>query len=618
MSKTEQNAAASDFLVQRISELVTQATGVKLGQKQKSMVYFRTRKRMTDLNLIRDEDYLEYVEREIDEELPILISLLTTHHSYFFREFSQFQHLETDILPDMIAKLRAQNRKVIRIWSAACSRGQEMYSLAMFLDFYLKKSAPDMDFRICGTDIDPESVEIARNGVYRWDEIKQIPSYYLQDFWSRGTGDIADFVKVKKNLKSHLEFKSLNLFDVKSDTWSEKFDIIFCRNVYIYFDEEQIKSATKSLLSHMYDDGILYVGLSESLNGLKLPLKLSGPSAYRSPKVEVAKVETSASPVVAKKPVTKGPIRVLCVDDSSTILVMLKKILAPEHGFEIVGLAMNGLGAADFLKNQSVDVITLDIHMPEQNGLEFLESLQGTKFPPVVVISSVSREDSNLGLRMLELGAKDYVEKPSMQSLQSRSEEIRNKVKMAALNENEPVTHQLDQSFKRSIVLPNASDCLRIFVGGLAHKDKLVQLIQMTSQAAAGHAQPAIWILLHGAEPLVAVFCQEMARKVGKTFVERKADMPLEPNQIYYSYFAGDKPLDIPRNIKKTSMMVLGDLSEGLTDKIQAVKDLHLLVEDLGDYRTTSYVRLRLMAVRSVPLTSFEYHSNLFLSGAGV
>ncbi len=615
MTHHKPNQANSDFLIQRISELVTQATGVKLGAKQKSMVYFRTRKRMTDLSLTRDEDYLSYVEQEIDEELPILISLLTTHHSYFFREFSQFQHLESDILPDLIAQLRAQNKNTIRIWSAACSRGQEMYSLGMFLDFYLKKAAPDMTFKIIGTDIDPESVEIARNGVYRWDEIKQVPAYYLQNFWSRGTGEISEYVKVKKNLKSHCEFKSLNLFEIKPDTWADKFDIIFCRNVFIYFDEEQIKSATQSLLQHMNPAGVLYIGLSESLNGMKLPLKLSGPSAYRVPQAEAPKKEEPAVPATPRKAVAKGPIRVLCVDDSSTILVMLKKILAPEFGFEIAGLAMNGFGAADFLKKQTVDVITLDIHMPEQNGLEFLESMRGTPLPPVVVISSVSREDSNLGLRMLDLGASDYVEKPSMQSLQSRSEEIRNKVKMAAVNRDIPVTHKLDHTFSRKMALKNPSECARILIGGLSHKDKLVQLIKELQHT--GSENPPIWLLLHGAEPLLPVFCEEMARKVGLPFVERTADAPLETNKIYYSYFSADRPFSIPRHIRKTSLMVLGDLSEALIDKIHANKDLHILVEDLGDYRSSSYVRLRLLAARSVPLTSFEYHSSLFLSGGG-
>jgi hypothetical protein len=198
---------------------------------------------------------------------------------------------------------------------------------------------------------------------------------------------------------------------------------------------------------------------------------------------------------------------------------------------------------------------------------------------------------------MLDLGASDYVEKPSMQSLQSRSEEIRNKVKMAALNRDVPVNHKLDHTFSRKMALKNPSECARILIGGLSHKDKLVQLIKELEHTGAEN--PPIWLLLHGAEPLLPVFCEEMARKAGLPFVEKTADTPLETNKIYYSYFSADRPFAIPRQTRKTSLMVLGDLSEALIDKIHANKDIHILVEDLGDYRSSSYVRLRLLAARS-------------------
>jgi chemotaxis protein methyltransferase CheR len=181
-------AQASKILVTEVSKLVNELTGIQLGESQSTMVHHRVQKRMIELQLTDATAYLSYLKENIEEESKALVSLITTHHTFFFREFNHFEFLEQKGLKQVTDAIRAEGRKTLRIWSAACSRGQEVYSLAMFLRFHLKKIAPDFDFEIFGSDVDPESITIAKNGVYRWNEIKEIPSIYLLDNWVKGVG----------------------------------------------------------------------------------------------------------------------------------------------------------------------------------------------------------------------------------------------------------------------------------------------------------------------------------------------------------------------------------------------------------------------------------------------
>ncbi|MBS1983308.1 MAG: response regulator [Bdellovibrionales bacterium] len=418
-----------------VCELITQVTGVQLGEKNRVMVESRLTKRLISLGLKSVAEYVAYFNEHQDEELKSLISLMTTHHTYFFREFSQFDFLLQTALPSVVARLKASGQKKIRVWSAACSRGQEVYSLAMFLDQHLSTIAPGFSFEIHGSDIDPESVHYAQNGVYPWREVKEIPRQYLEPYWSRGVGDIREFAAVKKSLREHCSFGTGNLISPGQTSAAAKYDIIFCRNVFIYFSPDQIAKSTHTLLSSLESHGYLFVGLSESLNQLQLPTYHVGPSVYMKERPS-ASAGTSASaskglgatPRIASNPVP-NPLRVLCVDDSGTVLSLLKKVLARTHGFEVVGVAKNGLEATQWLKSNTADLLTLDIHMPEQGGVEYLErNFKAGSHPPVVVVSSVSREDKTLAQKCLSLGASDYVEKPDLANLDVKGEELRNKL----------------------------------------------------------------------------------------------------------------------------------------------------------------------------------------------
>jgi len=445
MSKTESPEMVKK-VVAEVSFIVSEMAGIQLGERQESMVENRLRTRMLKLNMPTFEEYLNFLKHNQETESQALLSLLTTHHTYFFREFSHFEHLLNHGLNSMIDKARSRPDKTIRIWSAACSRGQEVYSLAMFFNFHLKHMAPDVKFEISASDVDPESVEIAKNGVYKNEELKQCPAMYMDGNWSKGSGDVKEFSKVKDSLKNHCKFLVVNLFQPESFLTGKKFDLIFCRNVFIYFKPEQIKQITKKFLEHLDPQGFIYLGVSETLNGLELPIALTGPSVYRHKEaVAGLNVKTRISsdqykvpstllndPTMIKAfeeptPAEAKTYEVLCVDDSQTIHALLGKILTADHHFKIIDKAMNGREALDLLKTKKYDIITLDLHMPEVDGVGFLKEYKGEI--PVVVLSSINRDDPSVAQQAVKFGAKDYIEKPSLENFAQACNEIRSKLK---------------------------------------------------------------------------------------------------------------------------------------------------------------------------------------------
>lgn len=433
-SRPEDKAA-----VDEVCKIVSEMSGIQLGEKQYSMVENRLKSRLLRLSLKTFSEYLVHLKKNKESESQALLSLMTTHHTFFFREFGHFEYLLNHVLPQAIEVARSRNDKTIHIWSAACSRGQEVYSLAMFMVFHLKLMAPDVKFHIWGTDVDPESVERGKQGVYRSEEIKQSPAMYVDGHWVRGQASAFGFVKVKDHLKIHCSFATANLQSPESFLKGKNFDIIFCRNVFIYFNSEQIKNITKSLISHLFDTGYLFLGVSETLQGLGLDVNLKGASVYQHKKAPALKLVSLTSPT----PSLPKMMNVLCIDDSKTILTLMKKILTPENGFRIVAMAENGIKGLEEMKKHSIDVITLDLHMPELDGVGFLQK-KGNQGPAVLVVSSINRDDVTIAQKAIQYGAADYVEKPSLENLAQAGNEIRSKLKTIWQLKNKSLTSKTE------------------------------------------------------------------------------------------------------------------------------------------------------------------------------
>ncbi|MCK6597885.1 MAG: response regulator [Bdellovibrionaceae bacterium] len=596
-----------------ISKVVNQSTGIQLGEKQVSMVENRLKSHMIKLGIPSFSDYLTYFNAHKIAETEKLVSLMTTHHTYFFREFNHFEYLESH-LPEIVDRARARGEKVINIWSAACSRGQEVYSLSMFLNIYLKQVAPDFNYQIFGTDIDPESVKFASNGVYPWDEVKKIPMQYLGSNWVRGTGQIAHFAKIKDDLKKPCSFGVENLNDIKLPQ-NRKFDIIFCRNVFIYFNMDQIKNITKKLMSYLHPEGMFFIGISESLNGIVENVNYVGPSVYShmaktktNSAVSAPSIVAPAAPIV--KPLTPifqmpAMLKVLCVDDSQTILTLLKKILTKDFGFEVVGTALNGKEAIQKVKDLKPDLVTLDIHMPEMDGISYLKSQMNDSHPPVIMISSINRENSDTAMKSIELGASDYIEKPTMANLEERSDEIRSKLKLSFQfkHKNKKVS-EIDNSFRKKYEIKNTAEKLRIVFANLSAPST-----KMTFDfLKALHAQdPATIFVYDGVyEALNPLFEKFKTKTTISTQLLPEINQ-IEDKKIYFT--------DLDTNFKKwaqlikgkkVSVAVMGMPSKKILSSIQEIHPLHLTLEEHGSgVNNKFYAELKEVAQAVVPLNSY-------------
>lgn len=594
--------ASLQKVVKEVCQLVSNMSGIQLGDKQYPMVENRLKSRMLKLQITDPDLYLDYLRNHIEVESQSLLSLITTHHTYFFREFAHFEFLLKSGLQQAITVAKQRGDKTIRVWSAACSRGQEVYSLAMFLDYHLSQVAPDMTYQIWGTDVDPQSVKVASNGVYPFKELKQVPAHYLGTNWARGTGEIADFAKIKKDLRDRCHFQTHNLASPGvAPGAGVKFDWIFCRNVYIYFDQAQIKKITQDLMSNLDSKGFLFIGVSETINGLGLSYDSVGPSVYQHPRPAETAVVAKKVESVPKQQVASFPekLRVLCVDDSSSILTLLKKILGPGDGFEVVGTATNGREAMDFLKQNKVDVITLDIHMPEMDGISYLERNMSSSHPPVVMLSSVNRENADVAAKALKLGASDYVEKPSMANLLERGDEIRAKLKMAYLNKGFKFASELDQAFKRSFEIQSPETKMRLFLTSIGEKRKISYILKNLSAK-----DPASVFVFEGNIESYESLFQALAKEAGKKahFGWKEAS----PGEIICVSLDQVKTvLKAEVSKKRTSAFISGIPTKKVSDFILELESLHLALEDLGPYSKSQQKLLFDVATTRAPLTSY-------------
>ncbi|WP_341678629.1 CheR family methyltransferase [Niveibacterium sp. SC-1] len=251
----------------RLQRFFQEASGIHLGANKHALVAGRLRKRLNHLGLRDFAAYCDLLLEDQDaDERRQAVHLLTTHETYFFREAAHFRLLTERVLPTLAAP---------RIWSAACSTGEETYSLAMTLDDTLG----DRKWTLVGSDISDEAVAHSRRGLYRMQRLDAMPPQYLKRYCLRGTGHYAGSLLIDPGLRRRVQFFTHNLLEEPGER--SRFDAIFLRNVLIYFDGEQKRRILQRVLSRLEPGGWLFVGHSESLQGLDLPLQSAGKAVYR-------------------------------------------------------------------------------------------------------------------------------------------------------------------------------------------------------------------------------------------------------------------------------------------------------------------------------------------------
>lgn len=259
-----------------IRHVVGENAGIVLGPNKRQLVQGRLARRLRELGLPSYEAYCEYLRDAGPEELVGLINAITTNVTSFFRENHHFEALASYMLPEAMKRNGASRR--IRIWSAGCSTGEEPHCLAMVAAEVLP-SSPRYDLKILATDIDSDVVAAATSGIYPLDRMSSVSQERLKRFFQKGGGEHEGCAVAKQELKSMITFRTLNLLH----QWPMKgpFDVIFCRNVMIYFDQPTREKLVNRFSEMLTPGGYLCIGHSESIHAGSAPFKLVGKTIYR-------------------------------------------------------------------------------------------------------------------------------------------------------------------------------------------------------------------------------------------------------------------------------------------------------------------------------------------------
>jgi len=272
-------------------ELILRESGIHLSDAKKALLVGRLGKRLRELGMNDFTQYLEFVGAS-DDELRVMLDHVSTNETHFFREPNHFTYLEEHVYPQWRAQAEAGLRsRRIRVWSAACSTGQEPYSLAMHLLACFPVEA-GWQIEVVGTDISTRVLERARAGTWPIEKAKEIPDDYLRRFMLKGQGGQTGRMKAGPEISAVVRFGRLNLNDPEY-ALPGNFDLIFCRNVMIYFRNETKKTVVGKLLRKLGPNGLLFVGHAENLATLCEEVMTVAPTVYgRRSAVGVSGLET--------------------------------------------------------------------------------------------------------------------------------------------------------------------------------------------------------------------------------------------------------------------------------------------------------------------------------------
>jgi len=276
MSRTREfSFSENDF--DEIKKRIKNLAGIHLSDHKRDMVYGRMARRLRALHMTRVDEYLKLVEKE-PQELINFTNSLTTNLTSFFRENHHFEYLKKFIIPELL-KLHRSDRK-IRIWISASSTGEEAVSTAMVLC----DNIPDWkswDIKILATDLDSQVIEKCRKGIFPLKNVEDMPEKFLQKYFLKGSGKNADSCRFKQPYQNLITYKEFNLIQ---ERWplKKQFDVIFCRNVLIYFDKKTQQQVIGNLLNVLKQEGHLFLGHSESIGTFKSTTTHLGKTWYRN------------------------------------------------------------------------------------------------------------------------------------------------------------------------------------------------------------------------------------------------------------------------------------------------------------------------------------------------
>jgi chemotaxis protein methyltransferase CheR len=267
-------------LFTKFQELIYREAGIWLASHKHALLTGRLARRLRLLGLSSMQEYFHLVTQpDQQHERAVMIDCITTNETHFFREPRHFDFLSQQVFPRWHEEAAIGQRMThLRIWSAGCSSGEEPYSLAMLLLKHFPQEK-GWNVEVLATDISTRVLEKAREGVYPIDKVKEIPPEYLRAYMLKGRGEHKGVIKVSPELHRAVRFARVNLH---ADSYPVQgcFDLIFCRNVLIYFDQKSKEKVITGILRHLSPSGFLFVGHSEHLGGISPNLKTVAPTVH--------------------------------------------------------------------------------------------------------------------------------------------------------------------------------------------------------------------------------------------------------------------------------------------------------------------------------------------------
>ncbi len=264
-----------------IRTLVYERSRISLDPTKRELVAARVAQRLRANRLTSLAEYCRMLSApEQEDERSHLIDVISTNHTFFFRENDHFEFVARTVIPEMRARAQSAGWARFHAWSAACSSGEEPYSLGVTLAEALAGSG--WSWRIEATDISHGMLETAEAGIYPQSDIDETAPPWARSYFQRGIGPQVGNCRVQPTVKAGIAFRQLNLLDAHAP-YAEPFQLIFCRNVMIYFDRPTQEELARKLARHLVPGGYLIIGRSESLAGISQPLQLVRPSIYQNP-----------------------------------------------------------------------------------------------------------------------------------------------------------------------------------------------------------------------------------------------------------------------------------------------------------------------------------------------
>ena len=274
------DAQLTDAEFGKLSTYIQTNYGIKMPPEKKIMLQSRLQKRLRALQITSYTEYIEYVfGKNGHEEIVMMMDVVSTNKTDFFREPGHFNFLTSTLLPEFYAN---NKNRTFKVWSAGCSSGEEPYTIAMVLSEFARIN-PGFDYSIFGTDISTHVLKKAKSAIYEESKVDVVPLELKKRYLLKSKDNNKKLVRIVPDLRKRLKLKRLNFMDTNYDV-SDTFDLIFCRNVLIYFERQNQENVITRLCRNLHPDGHFFLGHSESIAGINVPLKHIQPTIYSKQK----------------------------------------------------------------------------------------------------------------------------------------------------------------------------------------------------------------------------------------------------------------------------------------------------------------------------------------------